>query len=575
MYGSYPQRRGRGSVGVGYPIDKISAKHPELPKWLLHSISVQEDVASVDRAAFATQMWLKGYGRHANARFGLPVTVTEDTVPPKWVETLYNTMDPFWQDPRFPERLQDRNYAIQNPLFSRTQHTSFTPLAPIKAIASVTEDVLTAPAKALAAVTSQIPVVGDVTRIMSEATSSPIHLASQIAQGANVSKATLGYVKEQIKVVKDAAPYAQTVISLVPGVGPGVSAAMSAGIALAEGKSINEIAKAAIRGALPGGPLAQAAFDTALKVAAGGNVAKSVLEGARAALPPEAQKAFDIGLAVATGENIQNAVVAGVASLLPAQLQALAATGEKAAASVPGMSDVLKSITAAGGSAADAAKNGFNLASGLLSQAGANEKAVSALRDRLTSDQVKGFDAALQAQEKKLAWLGNIIGKPAGATAKATQPVRQPPALKAPPKAVPKTAPPPMRAPPVKAPVKAPVAAAVVPTPATAKLLTAKPVTKSAAATPSSAKAATATIASMYPPYPASRQAGVLGGCGEDPASKTWGPPITDMDGGMAWAGRSAVNGSKGRPRMVEGPGGITYLFAMENGALTARREVT
>lgn len=464
--------------------------------------------------------------------------------------------------------------------------------APVKAAASATEAVFTAPVKALAAVTSQIPVVGDITHIMSEATSSPIHAISQVAQGANISKTALGYVKDQIKVVKDAAPYAQTVISLVPGVGPGVSAAMGAGIALAEGKSIDEIAKAAIRSALPGGPLAAAAFDTALKVAAGGNVAKSVLEGARATLPPAAQKAFDIGLAVATGENIQNAVVNGIVSMAPAQLQALATAGEKAISSTPGMADVLKSITAAGGPAAAAATDGFKLASGLLTQSGVNEKAISMMRNRLTKDQITGFDNALKAQVKKIPWLSNVVDKPVDPSAvlKAVAAIaNKPPALRAPPKAVPRPAAPPMRAPPVKAPVRAPAAAATGPRALAAPVLrSVGPVAPRAASNDVAPPAAAAiapsgpavapaavranTAGMIYPPYP--QQVGTMGlaGCG-DPTEHKWSKPLPELSRDMHIAGNSAVNGSRGRPRMVEGPDG-TYLFSHEGGGLVARKSI-
>ena len=60
---------------------------------------------------------------------------------------------------------------------------------------------------------------------------------------------------------------------------------------------------------------------------------------------------------------------------------------------------------------------------------------------------------------------------------------------------------------------------------------------------------------------------GVLG-------APTWGPVIRSMPKLMEWAGRSAVNGSRGRPRMVRAPDGTTYLFALEGGALTARAQV-
>jgi len=66
-------------------------------------------------------------------------------------------------------------------------------------------------------------------------------------------------------------------------------------------------------------------------------------------------------------------------------------------------------------------------------------------------------------------------------------------------------------------------------------------------------------------PTPPTPQTGVLG---------AWGPVITRMSRDMDHAGRSAVHGSGGRPRKVLAPDGTTYLFAIENGTLTARPQV-
>ena len=217
-------------------------------------------------------------------------------------------------------------------------------------------DVVTAPVRAVAMVTESIPVLGDVTRIVSDAASAPGNIATSIASGARLDHVAVNALKAQLKLVKDVAPYAQTVVSLVPGIGSGVAAAVGAGVALAEGQNITEAVKAGVRGAIPGGPLVQAGFDAALKVAAGENVGKAVLEGARAQLSPAAQKAFDVGLAVVTGEKIQTALANGLASLAPAQLQTIVAAGQKAIGTMPGLSNALKSV------APGAATQGFQIA---------------------------------------------------------------------------------------------------------------------------------------------------------------------------------------------------------------------
>lgn len=145
---------------------------------------------------------------------------------------------------------------------------------------------------------------------------SPIKAAAAIARGDNVLSTLGNHFKDQVKNVKDVAPVAQTVISFVPGVGAGVNAAIAAGSAIAQGKSITDAVVGAAKAAIPGGPLAQQAFDAAYQMgkaaATGGNIGEAALSVARdqaaSKLGPVAGKAFDVGLALAHGQNIQQVV---------------------------------------------------------------------------------------------------------------------------------------------------------------------------------------------------------------------------------------------------------------------------
>jgi len=418
---------------------------------------------------------------------------------------------------------------------------------------------------------TKIPVVGNIAHIVGEAAAAPFVLAKNIASGERLDHALVGSLKDQVKIVKDVAPYATTVISLVPGIGTGVAAAVAAGAALAEGQSISQAAKAAIRGAIPGGSIAASGFDLAQKVASGENVGKAVLESARASLPAgPAQQAFDIGTAVATGEKIQNAVVRSLSNLAPAQLQTIVSAGEQAVASTPGLSDALKAI----GSNPEAAQ-GFKIAAGVLSHEGAGLPALAAVRAKLTPTAQQGFDAAVASQTPVASTAPTATARPPVAT----------------------THPPVMQTPPAKPPATHP------------------PVMATATPKPQSGP--------KYGPYPKTfalsgpLDAGHGGGGGHGHGGgghgghgrggrrpffgpgfgpgwgwggpwtgpdvnvtvnppptatcRTWGAPITDMPQAMIWAGRSAVNGSKGQPRVVQGPDGVDYLFSIENGALVAR----
>ena len=270
-------------------------------------------------------------------------------------------------------------------------------------------------ADAIGKAAGNIPVLGDATRLVTDAAASPLKLAKSIASGTRIDRALVKSIKDQVRIVREAAPYAQTVLSVVPGVGSGVSAAIGAGVALAEGRSIDEAAKAALRSAIPGGPVAVAGFDAALKVAQGKNVGQAALESARALVPPEARSAFDVGLAVVTGENIQTALVQGFTSMARDQLNGIAADWTQSISSNPTILNALATIP-------PDVKQGYAIAMGVLEHEGVSPSALHVVRSKLDAKAREGFDLALKSAEKTMP----------GITAAALAPPPPPPPRKAP-----------------------------------------------------------------------------------------------------------------------------------------------
>lgn len=224
----------------------------------------------------------------------------------------------------------------------------------------------------------KIPVVGAPLASVYGVAVAPAALAESIARGQRIDKALVGNFKDQIKDIKTIAPYATTIISFVPGVGQGVAGAMGAALALADGQPLSAAVMSGIKGAIPGGKLAQSAFgavtavaqgksldsialsalplddnqkkalSTALSVAkkigSGQKVEDIVLTEALAKLPPDVAKAVHVGLAVGHAANIQKKshvaakkatkVLNGVNSKNPVQrkaaLKAVAITQRKA-----------------------------------------------------------------------------------------------------------------------------------------------------------------------------------------------------------------------------------------------------
>jgi hypothetical protein len=141
----------------------------------------------------------------------------------------------------------------------------------------------------------------------------------RVLKGENIFKVAEQFLKAGMKDLGQAVQLASTVASFVPGVGTGVAAALGAAGALASGKPITEAVMSAARAAIPGGPIAQAAFDTAANLVKGQNLGEAVLSAARNRIPggPAAQAAFDAGLALARGKSLQGAAMAAAGRLMP------------------------------------------------------------------------------------------------------------------------------------------------------------------------------------------------------------------------------------------------------------------
>ena len=172
----------------------------------------------------------------------------------------------------------------------------------------------------------RIPVLGDIARgalgaarLGLGSTAMLIDAGSRLARGENLGAALKGAVMGQVDAVRDQLKLAEMVAPFVPGIGSGVAAALGAANALAAGRPITEAILSAARSALPGGAVAQAAFDTALNLAKGKNIGESLLAAARDRLPggPAARAAFDGAVALAQGKRLQDAAFAAAGRILP------------------------------------------------------------------------------------------------------------------------------------------------------------------------------------------------------------------------------------------------------------------
>lgn len=194
-------------------------------------------------------------------------------------------------------------------------------------------------------------------------------------------------VTDAAGVVSDALPYIETALSLVPGVGTGIAAALSAAESLAKGRPITDALINAAQDAMPGGPAARMAFRTAVHMAKGKDIDEAVFNAAKAELPEAAQRAFDAGVAMAEGKKLQKVAVDAVLKSAPEQIKQLAAgAGVPKDAPVP-----------------ERQRKGYKLGRGVLKSASVTPVQAIAIRKRLKPHTRAGYDLAMQhaAQTQK------------------------------------------------------------------------------------------------------------------------------------------------------------------------------
>lgn len=171
-----------------------------------------------------------------------------------------------------------------------------------------------------AQLSGKVPIVGKALSSTLNLTIQPLKATEAIIKGERVDKIALNQLKDQVQAVRDVAPVAKMVVSVVPGVGTGVGAALAAGEALASGKSIDKALVEAAKGAIPGGALASAAIDIGVAAVQGKNVIQASIEAGIKQLPSNIQAAARIVKDAAEGKNITKAVLAEAQKQIPGDL---------------------------------------------------------------------------------------------------------------------------------------------------------------------------------------------------------------------------------------------------------------
>lgn len=89
----------------------------------------------------------------------------------------------------------------------------------------------------------------------------PYQVAYNTLRGQRIDRAMVDGLHKAMHAARVLGPYVEAIVSFVPGIGSPCAAAIGGGLALAEGKPIDEVLLAATAGAIPGGVFVKDAYD--------------------------------------------------------------------------------------------------------------------------------------------------------------------------------------------------------------------------------------------------------------------------------------------------------------------------
>jgi hypothetical protein len=178
---------------------------------------------------------------------------------------------------------------------------------------------------------SKIPIVGPLFHAVWDIEYQfPFTIAAAIVSGQRIDKVAMNALHDACGDVKALGPYVETVIAIVPGVGPEASAAIATGVALASGERIDQALLDGAAALVPGGAIAKAAIQVGIAAMQGkvrdftqlgGALVSGVAGAVGVTIPDAAKDAIMGGLKIASdlaqGQKIDKAVIDGAVAAIP------------------------------------------------------------------------------------------------------------------------------------------------------------------------------------------------------------------------------------------------------------------
>lgn len=209
----------------------------------------------------------------------------------------------------------------------------------VRAAGRVTQsglDTLNKATKSIGNDISKIPVVGGALSAVYDVVTDPVTLplvaVDDVVHGDSVSQTLVDSIHHEVATFKAAAPYIESVVALVPGIGGMCASCIAVGVGVAEGQPIDQILVEAAAAQIPGGAIVVAGYLAAKTILSGkarpiswDTIAVGALQGIAAqggvTIPPEAlstlKAAAKFGSDIANGKSPKEAGLDSIIASIP------------------------------------------------------------------------------------------------------------------------------------------------------------------------------------------------------------------------------------------------------------------
>ena len=137
-------------------------------------------------------------------------------------------------------------------------------------------DLLSKATKSLGDDISKIPVVGAplsaIYDVATDPVTLPLTIADDVAHGDSLGQTIADGIRHEVSKYQAAAPYVESVVALVPGIGGMCASCIAVGVGVAEGQPIDQILVEAAAAQVPGGAFVVAGYMAVRKVLTTGKI---------------------------------------------------------------------------------------------------------------------------------------------------------------------------------------------------------------------------------------------------------------------------------------------------------------